>query len=116
MFSQVVLVTGGNTGLGLEIVRILYQSSKAYNILLRSQSLDKARVAIEDLISEPLDTVTTIEPIQIEIEDDASILSAYELVEEGIWAFRCPGEQRRYDILSNWIHHMMPLYLFEYTQ
>ncbi|PTB61645.1 NAD(P)-binding protein [Trichoderma citrinoviride] len=82
MSSQVVLVTGGNTGLGLEIIRTLYQSSKAYNILLGSRSLEKAKVVVNDLLSEARDTTTTIEPVKIDVEDDASILSAYAFVEK----------------------------------
>ncbi|KAL7818477.1 NAD(P)-binding protein [Trichoderma gracile] len=82
MSSQVVLVTGGNTGLGLEIVRILHGSSKTYTVLLGSRSLEKARVALDELKFEPLNTTTTAELVQIDVKDDASISSAYELVEK----------------------------------
>ena len=82
MSSQVVLVTGGNTGLGLEIIRTLYQSSKSYNILLSSRSLEKAKVVVNDLLSEARDTTTTIEPVKIDVDDDASISSAYAFVEK----------------------------------
>lgn len=83
MSSKTVLVTGGNTGLGLEIIRALYQSSSTYNLLLGSRSLEKAEAAISAVKSEEASTSSAIiEPIQIDIEDDESISRAFETVEK----------------------------------
>lgn len=78
--NTVVLITGANTGLGLEIVKSLCRSSNAYTILLGGRSLDKATAAAKEAREEYPETVSTIEPIQIDIEDDASISNAFETV------------------------------------
>ncbi|KAJ4854548.1 short chain dehydrogenase domain-containing protein [Trichoderma breve] len=82
MSSNIILITGGNTGLGLEIARALCQSSKSYKILLAGRSLEKATAATEKLASKQLNGSTTVEPIQLDVEDDESINSAFKFVEE----------------------------------
>ncbi|KAK0761974.1 hypothetical protein N5P37_004774 [Trichoderma harzianum] len=82
MSFKIILITGGNTGLGLEIVRALCRSSKPYKILLAGRSLEKAIAATEKLASEQLNSSTTVEPIQLDVEDDESINSAFKFVEE----------------------------------
>ncbi|KAF9734775.1 hypothetical protein PMIN04_000924 [Paraphaeosphaeria minitans] len=71
--KSIVLVTGGNTGLGYETVKALYASPDAHVILMGSRSLDKAYVAIKTLQSEVTESKSEVAPIQIDIEDDASI-------------------------------------------
>lgn len=78
--STIVLITGGNTGLGLETVKSLCRSSKAYTILLGGRSIEKANAAAIKAREEYSDTASTIQPIQIDIEDDASIDRAFEEV------------------------------------
>ncbi|KAL6787275.1 NAD(P)-binding protein [Trichoderma sp. SZMC 28012] len=80
MSSKIILITGGNTGLGLEIARALCQSSKSYKILLAGRSLEKATVATQKLASGQLNGSTT------------SINSAFKFVEE---------EFGRLDVLVN---------------
>ncbi|KAM0246095.1 hypothetical protein ACHAQJ_010347 [Trichoderma viride] len=82
MSSRIILITGGNTGLGLETVRSLCRSSESYNILLAGRSLEKATAAAEKVVSERLSSRTTVEPIQLDVEDDESINSAFKLVEQ----------------------------------
>lgn len=82
MSSKIILITGGNTGLGLEIARALCQSSKSYKILLAGRSLEKATAATQKLASKQLNGSTTVEPIQLDVEDDQSINSAFKFVEE----------------------------------
>lgn len=82
MSSKIILITGGNTGLGLEIVRALCRSPESYKILLAGRSLEKATAAIEKLASKQLNGSTTVEPIQLDVEDDESINSAFKFVEE----------------------------------
>ncbi|KAJ4291820.1 hypothetical protein N0V90_009715 [Kalmusia sp. IMI 367209] len=71
--KSIVLVTGGNTGVGYESVKALYTSPNAHLILMGSRSLNKAHAAIKALQSEVSDSKSEIAPIQIDIEDDTSI-------------------------------------------
>ncbi|RAO65480.1 uncharacterized protein BHQ10_001492 [Talaromyces amestolkiae] len=77
-----VFITGANAGIGFQIVRALYSSSKeSYHILLGSRSLSNAHKAIENIKTEfPTSTNNTITPIQIDIEDDTSIQSAHDTI------------------------------------
>ncbi|QYT03387.1 hypothetical protein H0G86_010348 [Trichoderma simmonsii] len=80
--SEIILISGGNTGLGLEIVRALCRSSRSYKILLAGRSLEKAAAATEKLASKQPNGSTTVEPIQLDVDDDESINSACKFVEE----------------------------------
>ncbi|KAF1830722.1 NAD(P)-binding protein [Decorospora gaudefroyi] len=78
--SSIVLITGGNTGLGYESVKALYASSQAHTILMGSRSLAKATDAIAKLQAEVPGSKSAIVPIQIDIEDDKSIEKAFQKV------------------------------------
>ncbi|KAL6710981.1 hypothetical protein ACN47E_006856 [Coniothyrium glycines] len=78
--QSIVLVTGGNTGIGYETIKALYASSEAYTILMGSRSLDKANAAVSALINEVTESRSEIALLQIDIEDDASIERAFEEV------------------------------------
>lgn len=78
--KTIILITGANTGLGLETVRSLCRSSEAYTILLGGRSIEKATAAVKTAQEEYPKTSSTIEPIQIDIEDDKSISHAFETV------------------------------------
>lgn len=78
--SQVILITGANTGLGFQIVRALYGSDKVYEILLGGRSLSKVQAAIKSLTEEFPSSVSKVSPIQVDIEDDDSIQRAFDLV------------------------------------
>lgn len=79
--TTIVLITGGNSGIGYETVKALYASPEAHTILMGSRSLDKAAEAIKTLQSEVSETSSEVVPIQIDIEDDASIEKAFKEVE-----------------------------------
>lgn len=79
--NSIVLITGGNTGIGLETVKALYASPQAHTILMGSRSLDKAKEAISTLQSEIPNSKSEIVPLQIDIEDDTSIENAFKEVE-----------------------------------
>ncbi|EUC48590.1 hypothetical protein COCMIDRAFT_33871 [Bipolaris oryzae ATCC 44560] len=78
--SSIILVTGGNTGIGYETVKALYASSKPYKVLMGSRSLEKASDAISKLKTEVPESKSEVEAIQLDIEDDESIEKAFEEV------------------------------------
>ena len=79
--KSIVLITGGNTGIGYESVKALYASPQAHTILMGSRSLEKAAAAISQLKSEVSESKSEVVPIQIDIEDDSSIENAFKEVE-----------------------------------
>ena len=76
----IVLVTGGNNGIGYEIVKALLQSDKSYHILLGSRSLEKGERAIETLHKECPESTNTVEIVQVDLTSDESIEKAFEQV------------------------------------
>ena len=84
MSSSVVLVTGGNTGIGYETVKALYASSQPHTILMGSRSLEKAEASIAKLKSEVPESKNEILALQVDIEDDQSIEKAFGEV-QGKW-------------------------------
>lgn len=76
--KTIVLITGGNTGIGLETVKALLGSASSYHIILGSRSLDKANTVISVLKSTFGTTTSTIEPIQIDVTSDESISAAFD--------------------------------------
>lgn len=78
--STIVLITGGNTGIGYETVKALYASPEAHTILMGSRSLEKANDAISALKAEVIETKSTVEAVQIDIESDDSINAAFDTI------------------------------------
>jgi len=79
--SSIVFITGGNTGIGYETVKALYASPQPHTILMGSRSLEKADDAISKLKGEVSESKSDIVPVQIDIEDDASIENAFKNIE-----------------------------------
>ncbi|KAF2731668.1 NAD(P)-binding protein [Polyplosphaeria fusca] len=78
----IILITGGNTGIGYETVKALMQSEKPYTILMGSRKLENADNAIKQLSSEVPNTRSDVTPIQIDIVDDDSIDKCFKAVEQ----------------------------------
>ncbi|KAI1069510.1 hypothetical protein LB507_008557 [Fusarium sp. FIESC RH6] len=75
---KLVLVTGANTGLGFQIVKAICGSDKGYEVLVGGRSIEKAEQAVKDLKNEF--PASHLHAIQVDIEDDTSIASAFEYV------------------------------------
>lgn len=75
--KHIILVTGGNTGIGFETVKALYTSPSAYTIVMGSRSYEKAKSAIANLIGESNTSTSDVVAIQLDIEDDQSIQDAF---------------------------------------
>ncbi|KAG7407613.1 Short-chain dehydrogenase/reductase tropE [Fusarium oxysporum f. sp. rapae] len=75
---KLVLVTGANTGLGFQIVKAICSSDTEYEVLVGGRSIQKAEQAITSF-KEQFPS-SHLHAIQVDIEDDASIVSAFEHV------------------------------------
>jgi NAD(P)-dependent dehydrogenase (short-subunit alcohol dehydrogenase family) len=78
--KHIVLITGANTGLGLEVVKALYKSDVPYEIILGSRSLDKANEAISSVKQESQNSKSDLSSVQVDVSSDDSIRKAFEQV------------------------------------
>jgi NAD(P)-dependent dehydrogenase (short-subunit alcohol dehydrogenase family) len=76
----IVLITGANTGLGLETAKALLQSPQAYTIILASRDIEKANTAAQQLQS--VQSPSLVTTVQVDLEDDRSIQRAFDHVAE----------------------------------
>ncbi|TVY48611.1 Short-chain dehydrogenase/reductase [Lachnellula occidentalis] len=77
--TNIIVITGANTGIGLETVKSLLRSSQKYHILLGGRNFEKARLAAEHSISEAT-SQSSVEPFEVDVESDESIQKAYEAI------------------------------------
>jgi NAD(P)-dependent dehydrogenase (short-subunit alcohol dehydrogenase family) len=78
--TPILLITGANTGLGFETVMALCQSSKAFTILLGGRDLSKANAAVEKAQKKFPTSPSSLNAVQIDIEDDDSISQLFDHV------------------------------------
>ncbi|KAB8261687.1 hypothetical protein BDV32DRAFT_148334 [Aspergillus pseudonomiae] len=74
--GKIVIITGANTGIGLETVKSLLRSSQKYHILLGGRNLEKAQSACQNIDSGT--SPSSIEPFQVDVESDESIEAAFK--------------------------------------
>ncbi|EXJ87640.1 hypothetical protein A1O3_04601 [Capronia epimyces CBS 606.96] len=74
----IVLITGGNNGIGFETAKNLVYSSEKYHILLGSRDVAKGEAAVAQLQSGPIKG--TVSSIQIDVTSDKSVDAAAEEV------------------------------------
>lgn len=83
MDTKIVFITGANTGIGYETVKALIQSKKqTYHIFMGSRELPKAYAARDRLEGLLRPSSSTVEVIQIDVTNDASIKAAVKYVED----------------------------------
>ena len=73
MSKQVVLITGANTGLGLEAVKALAKSEDTYEILIGARDHKKGEDAVRTAQQEVGQCKSTINTVQVDISSDESI-------------------------------------------
>lgn len=82
--KQLLLITGGNKGLGLETKalvgsdKVSNQDVKPYHIIVTSRILSSAEAAVETLHSLYPDSPSSLEALQLDVCDDESISRASE--------------------------------------
>ncbi|KAJ6115395.1 hypothetical protein N7486_001173 [Penicillium sp. IBT 16267x] len=83
MTPKIVLVTGGNGGIGYEAVKALFEAEKPYHIFMGSRSVEKATEAIKEIQTACPKATNKIEPLQVDLTSDESIEYAFEKVKSG---------------------------------
>ncbi|ETS73016.1 hypothetical protein PFICI_15191 [Pestalotiopsis fici W106-1] len=76
--KDIVLVTGGNTGLGWEIVRALAGTSTAYEIIIGCRTVAKGEEAITTIKQAQPKTTSSFSTLQVDLSSDSSLEQAVE--------------------------------------
>ncbi|KAI1422738.1 hypothetical protein F5Y12DRAFT_799328 [Xylaria sp. FL1777] len=74
--KKILLITGGNTGLGLEAIKALSQSQTAYEIIIGCRTVSKGEDAITELKKQFPQTTSTYSTVQVDLESDESLEKA----------------------------------------
>jgi NAD(P)-dependent dehydrogenase (short-subunit alcohol dehydrogenase family) len=74
----VVLITGANQGIGFECVKKLAAEQPRYTVILCSRNAERGEQAASRITK--LAEATTVEALQLDVDDDASIARAVEHV------------------------------------
>jgi NAD(P)-dependent dehydrogenase (short-subunit alcohol dehydrogenase family) len=78
---KIVLITGGNGGLGYEAVKAFFESEKAYRIFMGSRSIEKGKEAIDKIRQECPTATNTLDLVQLDLASDKSIDQAFDQVQ-----------------------------------
>jgi NAD(P)-dependent dehydrogenase (short-subunit alcohol dehydrogenase family) len=102
--KTIVLITGGNTGIGYEVVKALLGSDRLYHILLAGRDIKKAEEAARSSTAE-VKSESTVEAVQIDVEDDGSISKAFEEVSSKHCKIDCLINNAGEEIVIICLHH-----------
>ncbi|KAI1372455.1 NAD(P)-binding protein [Hypoxylon crocopeplum] len=78
--KKVILITGGNTGLGFEIVKALYQTDIPYEIIIGCRTVSKGDDAIATLQKEIPQSSSSLSTVQVDLNSDESLEKAVETI------------------------------------
>ncbi|KAI1077799.1 NAD(P)-binding protein [Whalleya microplaca] len=90
--KKIVLITGGNTGLGLETVKAFYKTDIPYEIIIGCRTVSKGEAAIENVKAEIPQSSSSLSTVQIDLSSDSSIEKAVETIK---------SDYGRLDVLIN---------------
>ncbi|KAI0376934.1 NAD(P)-binding protein [Hypomontagnella monticulosa] len=76
--KHIILITGGNTGLGYEIVKALYKTDVPYEIIIGCRTPSKGEAAIETLRKEIPSSPSSLSIVQVDLNSDESLEKAVE--------------------------------------
>lgn len=76
--KDIILVTGGNTGLGWEIVRALAGTSTSYEIVIGCRTVAKGEEAIASIKQAEPSTTSSFSTLQVDLSSDSSLEKAVE--------------------------------------
>ena len=74
-----IFVTGGNDGIGLALCKQLAVDHGCY-VFMGSRSLERGAAGLKSITDANPKTASTIEVVQIDVTDDASVSAAVEVV------------------------------------
>ena len=77
MATKHVLVTGGNSGIGLALCKLLV-TERGCNVLLGSRDLGRGLAAMKTIVDTFPDVWSKIEVLQVDVADTASVAAAAE--------------------------------------
>ncbi|KAJ5433525.1 uncharacterized protein N7458_012681 [Penicillium daleae] len=81
---KIVLITGGNSGLGYEAVKAFIESERPYHVIMSSRSLEKGKAASDKLRQECPNATNTLDLIQLDLASDESIDQAFGQVQSEV--------------------------------